>query len=249
MDSKIAPSPELEAASPPGPRLRVEVLQELPHDPEAFTQGLVWFEGKLLESTGQYGRSTIRRVEPTTGRVEQQILLPRGVFGEGLARVGDRLIQLTWREGMALVRRLDDLEEFDRLSYEGEGWGICHGGSRLFMSDGGAALQLRDPESFAVLGTLPVLFEGRPVGGLNELECAEGWVWANVYQTDMIAKIDPGTGDVVAVVDASGLLTAAERRESDVLNGIAYDPNEAVFYLTGKLWPKMFKVRFVDRPR
>ena len=234
------------AATPSEKVLRqgVQVLRVYPHDPQAFTQGLLWHEGRLLESTGEYGRSALRRVEPSTGAIEQEVSLSPDLFGEGLALVDDRLIQLTWRRGMALVYDAESFEELARLPYEGEGWGLCYDGHRLFMSDGSSTLAVRDPQSFEQLSRLQVTLEGRPLGALNELECAEGWVFANVYRTDFIVRIDPHSGEVRAVIDASDLLAPEERQGTDVLNGIAYRSDNNSFLLTGKNWPKLFEVDF-----
>ena len=235
------------AVSAPVPRLGVEVLAAWPHDPRAYTQGLVWDDGALLESLGGYGTSALRRVELRTGRVEREVKLPADLFGEGLARVGDRLLQLTWREERALVYGAADLARRGELRYQGEGWGLAYDSGRLLMSDGSDILQVRDPQTFALLGRLPVTHDGRPVPYLNELEFAEGALYANVWLSDGLVRIDPATGRVTATIDASGLLTEAERAGAEVLNGIAYDPARKVFYLTGKLWPKIFEVRFVAR--
>lgn len=234
------------AAGGPAPaeRLGVEVVAVWPHDPEAYTQGLVWAEGDLFESTGRYGRSKLRRVDLESGRVEAEASLADDLFGEGLARVGERLVQLTWREGRALVWSLSDLAPLAERRYAGEGWGLCHDGERLFMSDGSADLTVRDPTTFAEVERLRVTLDGRPLPRLNELECAEGWVWANVWQREWIVRIDPLGGRVTAVVDASGLLADEERRRADVLNGIAHAPERGTWLVTGKLWPKVFEVVF-----
>lgn len=225
-------------------RLRARVIAVYPHDPEAFTQGLLWDAGWLIESTGLYGESSVRRVELASGRVERQATLPAHQFGEGLARVGELLVQLTWREGVARVLDAASLELVAEHDYPGEGWGLCFDGDRLVMSDGSDLLTLRDPTSFADVGRLRVTLEGSPLGRLNELECVEGSVWANVWGTDWIVRIDPITGAVRAIVDASGLLAPADRARADVLNGIAFDPERRVFLLTGKLWPTLYAVEF-----
>jgi glutamine cyclotransferase len=240
------------ATEPPLRRLRVRVLARYPHDTEAFTQGLLLHGGELYESTGQYGRSSLRRVEVETGRVLAERPLPAEWFGEGLARVpgegagGDRLIQLTWQEGVAPVWRLDGLERLGEHHYTGEGWGLCHDptvpGGRLVMSDGSARLTFRDPETFAETGAVAVTLEGRPVGLINELECVDGRVLANVLFSDNLLEIDPATGRVTALIQAAGLLTPAEARAADVLNGIAHDPADGTLLLTGKLWPWLFRV-------
>ena len=226
-------------------RLKVEVLSIMPHDPESYTQGLLWHAGALYESAGQYGSSSLRRADPATGEVRQRVEVPPQYFAEGLALVGDRLIQLTWQEETALVYRLPDLQRAGEHRYEGSGWGLCHDGKRLVMSNGSSRLTFRDPGTFAPLGQVVVTRAGAPVDRLNELECVDGAVWANVYLTDEILRIDPTTGKVTGVVDASGLLTPAERAQAEVLNGIAYRPDTKTFLITGKLWPRLFEVRFV----
>ena len=207
-------------------RLGVQVREVRPHDSGAFTQGLLWSEGKLYESTGEYGESSLRRVDPVSGEVEKQVSLPADLFGEGLALVDSRLIQLTWQAGVALVYDLKTFEEIDRYSYEGEGWGLCDDGYRLFMSNGTATLSLRDRDSFEEMDRLQVTLEGRVLGALNELECAEGWVYANVYQTDAIVRIDPQTGEVGAVINAAGLLSPEEQAAACKI----YAKNQMLFH-------------------
>jgi glutaminyl-peptide cyclotransferase len=228
------------------PVLVPRVMAEWPHDPRAFTQGLVFDRGQLLESTGQYGVSELRRVELESGRVLARVPLDASLFGEGLALVGDRLIQLTWQEGRAFVYQAASLERIAEWRYQGEGWGLTFDGQRLVMSDGSDILTFRDPRTFAHLGRLRVTLDGAPLPALNELEWAAGAIWANVWQTDRIVRIEPESGQVTAVVDASGLLRADERAGADVLNGIAYDAGRRVFYLTGKLWPRVFEVELAN---
>ncbi len=222
--------------------VRPRVVRALPHDTAAFTQGLLWFEGHLFESTGQYGRSTLRRVELETGRVVQQVSLGSTQFGEGLARVDRQLLQLTWRSGVAYRYDLDSFEQVATFRYETEGWGLCFDGDRLVMSDGSSQLYFRDADSFEVLDTVAVKKDGVPVARLNELECVANRVYANVWQTDRIVVIEPVSGQVEMEIDASGLLTEQEALRADVLNGIAHHPGTGRFYLTGKLWPKVFEV-------
>jgi glutaminyl-peptide cyclotransferase len=229
-------------------RLAVKVLSVRPHDAGAYTQGLLLHDGSLFESTGLYGSSSLREVNPETGEVKRQVSLPREYFAEGLALVGDRLIQLTWQEQKAFIYRLADFKPAGEPRYDGEGWGLCWDGRRLVMTDGSDRLTFRDPQTLAVLGVVHVTLAGQPVERLNELECVEGTVYANVWQTDDILRIDPASGKVTAVVDASGLLTSAERERADVLNGIAWNPERKTFLITGKLWPKLFEVTFVPRP-
>lgn len=226
-------------------QLKVKVLADYPHDPTAFTQGLVWDGGVLFESTGLYGRSTVRRVDANSGQVLEKTVLDPNFFGEGLARVDDRLIQLTWKAGIALVYELVSLELIDEYGYNGDGWGLAYDGERLVMSNGSEFLTHRDPRDFRWLKTIEVLEEGRPLDRLNELELVDDQLYANVWGENRIVRIYPESGRVTASVDASGLLTAREARMVDVLNGIAYDPSSQSFWLTGKFWPRMFQVEFV----
>jgi glutaminyl-peptide cyclotransferase len=243
-----SPVPEAAAGTgipwkPPVHR-KVKVLASVPHDAAAYTQGLVWSEGTLYESAGQYGHSSLRQVDPKTGKVLHSVQVPAQYFAEGLARVGDRLIQLTWQEGTALIYDLATFERRGELPYSGEGWGLCFDGQRLIQSDGSNRLSFRDPATFATTGGVNVALDGRPVMNLNELECVDGMVYANVWQTDDILRIDPATGRVTDVIDASGLLTWKEAIRAEVLNGIAYKPETKTFLITGKYWPKMFEVVF-----
>jgi len=232
-------------------RLTARVVAVYPHDPKAYTQGLVWHGGELLESTGQYGSSTLRRVRPATGEVLQSVSLPADLFGEGLALIGEgeagRLVQLTWQNGRAFVWALDTFELVDEHHYDGEGWGLCHDGKQLVMSDGSATLRFRDPRTFSVAREVDVTYLGRPVGALNELECVDGKVYANVWQTAEIVRIDPRTGAVDGVVDARALVAEVDSAAVDVLNGIAWVPERRRFLLTGKLWPLLFEVTFEAR--
>jgi glutamine cyclotransferase len=245
-----APSQPMQSTAPARPveRLRVKVLATIPHDTGAYTQGLVWADGALYESAGHYGESSLRQVDPKTGQVLRSVAVAPNYFAEGLARVGDRLVQLTWQEGVALLYDLATFERRGELPYSGEGWGLCHDGRRLIMSDGSDALTFRDPATFAATGRVNVTLDGAPVPQLNELECVDGAVYANVYTTEEIVRIDPETGHVTTRIDASRLLTPAERMRVDVLNGIAYKPETKTFLLTGKNWPKMFEVVFEPGP-
>ncbi len=227
-------------------RLQVRVQAVYPHDPGAFTQGLVWDGGVLYESTGLYGKSSLRRVEPMSGEVLARRAVDPNLFGEGLALVDGQLVQLTWKAGIALAYDVASLELIDEYGFNGQGWGLAYDGSRLVMSDGSHRLTVRDPTDFRWRATIEVTQDGRPVEHLNELEFAEGALYANVWGPDRIVRIDPDSGEVEAVIDASGLLTPAERARVDVLNGIAYDPVSKTFWLTGKFWPKMFQVVFEE---
>jgi glutamine cyclotransferase len=236
-------------AAPSAQRLKARVLSVRPHDSGAYTQGLVWAPGKLYESTGLYGRSSLREVDPHTGEVRRLLDVPQGFFAEGLAQVGEQLVQLTWKEGVAFVYDVHTFQRTGEHAYTGEGWGLCNDGHRLVMSDGSDQLTFRDLHTFARLGSVAVRRDGLPARNLNELECVGREIYANVWQTDEILRIDPATGQVTAVIDARGLLSAEELAHADVLNGIAYDPVKKTFLITGKLWPKMFEVEFVPAGR
>ena len=223
-------------------RLKVRIVAEYPHDRRAYTQGLLWYRGFLYESTGQYGRSTVRRTDLATGAVVEARNLSEQLFGEGLARVGSNLYQLTWQAQIGLMYEAETFEPAGQFYYQGEGWGLCFDGEYLVMSDGGSALSFREPSTFREARRRTVTSAGRPVLRLNELECVSDLVYANVYGTDFLVRIHRESGEVLAWIDASGLLTGAERRGAEVLNGIAYVPERETFLLTGKYWPKTFEV-------
>lgn len=228
-------------------QLQVRVVAKYPHSSDAFTQGLLWHDGVLYESTGQYGQSSLRRARLEDGDILAERSLSPTLFGEGLARVDDRLIQLTWRSGVAVVSDLESLEPRATLRYPGEGWGLCFDGKLLVMSDGSSILDFRDPDTMALVREVVVRHGGRPARKLNELECVGQDIYANVWQSDEILRIDSATGEVTAVIDASGLLSRVEAIRADVLNGIAYKPENDTFLLTGKLWPYVFEVELVPR--
>jgi glutaminyl-peptide cyclotransferase len=230
----------------------VEVVAEFPHDSDAFCQGLVFEQGRLYESTGRYGQSSLREVELESGKVLRRVNLRAEYFGEGIAAWKDSIVQLTWRNGAALVFDRADLKYRRSLAYSGEGWGLTHDGREFFMSDGTSTLRRLDPDTFRQRGALRVRDRGRPVPSINELEYVEGEIYANVWQTDRIVRISPQSGDVLGWIDASSLrarvpaATGVERDEN-VLNGIAYDAAAKRLFLTGKLWPKLFEVRIVAK--
>ncbi len=244
--STALPSAEAAGAQPVVRTLRIDVLRELSHERDAYIQGLVWWNDQLFESTGQNGESTLRRLDPQTGQVEQRIDIPAQYFGEGLALVDRRLIMLTWRAERAFTYDRDSFELGETFQYRGEGWGLCHDGDRLIMSDGSDRLTFRDPVTFEPIGEQRVRLRGQPLDRLNELECVDGAVYANVWERDFIVRIDPETGQVTDYIDAAGLLRGDDLIGSEVLNGIAYDPTTETFYITGKWWPKMFEVKFIE---
>jgi glutamine cyclotransferase len=229
-------------SSPQEAKPQVEVLQKIPHDTSAFTQGLELVDGVLYEGTGLEGQSTMRALDPATGDVRKKVDLPQELFGEGITVVGDTIWQITWRNGVAIERDRKTLDELRRVQYQGEGWGICDDGQRLVMSDGSAKLTFRDPKTFKETGSVQVTRDGRPLTQLNELECVGGRVWANVWKSDEIVRIDPAGGQVTNTYDLSAIKPAGDG--VDVLNGIAHVPGTNEFLVTGKNWPTIFRVRF-----
>jgi glutamine cyclotransferase len=223
------------------------VVRSYPHDPEAFTQGLIYRDGFLYESTGLNGRSSLRKVQLETGRVVQRKALDARYFAEGLTDWRNRLIQLTYTTNVGFVYTLSTFASENAFSYTGEGWGLTHDGRRLIMSDGTASLRFLDPETFAETGRVLVRGDGRSIDQLNELEFVNGRVFANVWLTNRVAIIDPASGQVTGWLDLSGLLPAGSRGH-DVLNGIAYDAAGDRLFVTGKLWPRLFEIK-VRAPR
>jgi glutaminyl-peptide cyclotransferase len=221
------------------------VVHVFPHDSEAFTQGLVYRDGLFYEGTGLNGRSTIRKVKIETGQVMQLQKLDSQYFGEGIAILNDTLFQLTWQSGIAFLYDRTTFTRTGTFSYTGEGWGLTHDERRLIMSDGTATLRFIDPASHKEISRLAVRDGGKPVLNLNELEYIKGEVFANVWQTDRIARISPKTGEVTGWIDLKGLLPASEQAPDAVLNGIAYDAAGDRLFVTGKLWPKVFEIRIV----
>ncbi|MBY0421941.1 MAG: glutaminyl-peptide cyclotransferase [Parvularculaceae bacterium] len=230
-------------------RFAYEVVAEYPHDPEAFTQGLFFHDGKLYEGTGLVGQSTLREVELETGKVLRRIDLPPHVFGEGVAPWKDRIVTITWRNGEGYVFDRKGFRKLRAFAYPGEGWGLTSDGRRLIMSDGTSALRFLDPETLAETGRVEVTLRGKPLKNLNELEYVDGAVFANVWQTSAVVRIDPKTGTVTGVVDLRGLRDRiGDAPGADVLNGIAWDAKKKRLFLTGKKWPKLFEVRLVPKP-
>lgn len=220
------------------------VVREIPHDRSAFLQGLLWQNGGFYESTGIEGNSSLRRVEYPTGRVLKKIALPDDVFGEGLVQWQDKLIQITWRSQVAYVWDAKTFARLGEFPYQGEGWGITQNGKSLIMSDGSDTLFFRNPDTFSLERRLPVTMNGRPLRNLNELEWIDGQIWANVWQTDLIVRIDPQSGIVQSFLDLSGLLAQSERNgREDVLNGIAYDAKTGRIWVGGKWWPRIFEIK------
>jgi glutamine cyclotransferase len=218
------------------------VIAQIPHDPAAFTEGLAFDGPALYESTGLFGQSQLRELDPATGAVIRSVNLPPDMFGEGIAVVGNKIWQLTWRNGVAIEWDKASFTQLRQVPITGEGWGLCNDGNRLIRSDGTDKLRFQDPNTFAETGSVAVTYKGTSFTGLNELECVDGQVWANVLPTDQIARIDPSSGKVTAVVGAR-IYNDPARTKDQVLNGIAY-AGAGDWLLTGKNWPVMYRVRF-----
>jgi glutamine cyclotransferase len=232
--------------NPKTPRFGFRVVKAFPHDPTAFTQGLVFADSIFYESTGLNGFSTVRKVTPETGAVIQQVPVEEKYFAEGLALVGDELVQLTWQTKVGFVYDKTTLKRLRTFSYPMEGWGIAYDSAQLVMSDGSSRLFFLDPKTQKVLRSMQVTDGGRPVEQLNELEFVRGELWANVWMTDRIARIDPKTGQVKAWIDLTDLLRREARGpQGDVLNGIAWDKAGDRVFVTGKKWPWLFQIEVV----
>lgn len=233
------------ASGPTGepPMYTYEVIRTYPHDPNAFTQGLVYHDGMLYESTGKYGRSGMREVRLETGAVVRQRPLKPRFFGEGITLYHGRIIQLTWKSQMGFVYGRKGFNRLQSFRYRGEGWGITHDGARFIVSKGTSTLHFWDPQTFREIGRMTVRDGNRPVTFLNELEFIKGEIYANIWQSDRIARIDPDTGCVTGWIDLTGLMGPRLMDEEAVLNGIAYDAAGDRLFVTGKYWPKVFEIK------
>ncbi len=221
-----------------------QLIKSYPHDTHAYTQGLLFHDGSLYESTGIEGQSTLREVELETGRVLRARSLPSHYFGEGLELVGDTLYQLTWQNGRALLYGVEDFKPIREFTYGGEGWGLASDDTLLYMSNGTERIQVLDPKTFTTLRTIEVYSNEGSVPYINEMEWIDGAIWANVYTTNQLIRIDPATGAVTGVVDLSKLLPLLEwTPQQDVLNGIAYNPENEHLYVTGKNWNLLFEIK------
>lgn len=230
------------------PTFGYTVVNTYPHDRDAFTQGLQFVDGTLYEGTGLNGRSSLRRVDLQSGRVLQRRDVAAEYFGEGIAVWKSQIFQLTYQSGLAFVYDRNTFAPLRSFKYTGEGWGLTHDGSGLIMSNGSEHLRFLDPSTFEERRRVRVTANGVPLKNLNELEYVKGEIFANVWQTDHVARIDPATGRVTGYVDLRGLLTPREAASVDVLNGIAYDAAGDRLFVTGKLWPKLFEIRIVRKP-
>lgn len=234
------PSPE----NAPAPKYGYQVVNIWAHDPYAFTQGLVFFEGKLFESTGEEGRSSLRRVDLETGRVLKKVDVPPPYFAEGIALLNGKIYQLTWLHGVGFIYDAQTMERVDEFKYEGEGWGLTTDGKSLILSDGSDQIRFMDPASFEVTNVITVLDNKTPIDQLNELEWVQGEIYANVWHEQKIAVINPQTGRVTSWIDLTGMMPREELEDEEaVLNGIAYDEASGRLFVTGKLWPRIFEIK------
>jgi glutaminyl-peptide cyclotransferase len=231
------------------PEYGYQVVHTYPHDPFAYTQGLFYLNGFLYEGTGLNAQSSIRKVRLETGEVLQKRDISDAYFGEGIVNWKDRLIEITWQTHVGFIYDLATFSPKGQFEYTGEGWGLTQDGKRIIMSDGTPELRFWDPETLRELRRITVTADGAPVNDLNELEWVKGEVYANVYQTDRIARIDPATGKVAGWIDLTGILSPQHRvpGQTDVLNGIAYDAARDRLFVTGKRWPKLFEIRLLRK--
>jgi glutamine cyclotransferase len=246
--SKPASAAAAPVSSAPVP-YTYEVVRSFPHDRDAFTQGLIYLNGEWIESTGLNGKSSLRRVEPETGRVLKQIRVPEEFFAEGMTELEGKIYQLTWQSQKGFVYDLATFTLEKEFAYTGEGWGLTTDGKSLILSDGTNQIRFLDPKTFAVTRTISVQRDGSPLRLLNELEYIRGEIYANIWQSQSIARIDPATGRLLGIINLYGLLPTADRTEgTDVLNGIAYDASTDRLFVTGKNWPKLFEIRLRPQP-
>ena len=228
----------------PAPKYGYQIVNIWPHDSNAFTQGLILVDGKLLESTGQEGSSSLRRIELETGKIVKKVDVPVPYFAEGIAVLNGKVYQLTWQHQLGFIYDLQSLERVGDFKYHGEGWGLTTDGTSLIMSDGSNRLRFMDPFNFRVTKTINVVDGTTPVGALNELEFVQGEIYANIWHDDRIAVVDPQNGRVKAWIDLTGLIPEGELQDEEaVLNGIAYDQSSNRLFVTGKMWPRLFEIK------
>jgi glutamine cyclotransferase len=231
-------------ANGPVPTLGYQIVNIWPHDPNAFTQGLVYLDGKMLESTGQEGRSSLRNVELQTGKILKKVDIPEPYFAEGITLLNNKIYQLTWQHQLGFIYDAQSFQKVGEFKYDGEGWGLTTDGHSLILSDGSNRIRFLDPDSFRVTKTIAVLDGKSPVRELNELEFVNGEIYANIWHDDRIAAINPQTGHVNAWIDLTGLLQPGDVQDPEaVLNGIAFDQSGNRLFVTGKLWPRLFEIK------
>lgn len=229
-------------------RIEAEVVNVYAHDPKAFTQGLLWHNGKLYEGTGREGISSVRilDLDSSDGTPAKLVPIDDDLFGEGIAIWEDRLIQLTWKDRVVIIYDKETLEELERRRLDLEGWGLTTNEESLILSDGSSTIRFLDPEDFSVQRMIDVTIDGRRLREINELEFANGFIYANVWHEDYVVKISPKSGEVVGIIELNDLIPASKRLRDEVLNGIAYDAEQDRWFVTGKLWPKLFEVKFKE---
>jgi len=249
--SALAQSHQVQRLPPVGSRAPVSgytIAHVYPHDPRAYTQGIEYRDGVLYEGTGLNGQSTLRKVELATGKVLQQVAVPPEHFGEGITTWGETILQLTWQSQLGFVYDRSTFKQLRTFTYTGEGWGLTHNANALIMSDGSASLRFLDPKTLTETRRLLVTDAGIIIRDLNELEWVNGEIYANVWQTNFVARISPANGRVLGWIDLTGLLPPADQQRGvDVLNGIAYDTAGRRLFVTGKLWPKVFQIQLVPK--
>jgi len=234
-----------QAVEPPVINYSYRIVNTYPHDRNAFTQGLFYLNGNLYESTGQVGQSTIRKVHFEDGRVLQSVPIPPGLFGEGITNFGNQIVSITWQGGNGYRWDLPTLRRTGEWHYEGEGWGLTQNGTDIIMSDGTSAIRFLDPVTLAERRRITVTIQGTELTELNELEWVNGEIYANIWQTPRIARIDPNTGRVTGIIDLSGIASQNTTSPDAVLNGIAYDAQHRRLFVTGKLWPRLYEIELV----
>lgn len=249
-DEIVVPAAVVPATLPPAAaaapqRVEIKVQEILPHDRSVFTEGLAFWNGRLFESGGEYGKSTLREVELATGKTLREVKLEPRYFGEGMTILGGKIYQLTWQEQTCFVYDATTLRKLTQIKYDGEGWGMTSDGHALIVSDGSDVIRFRDPATLATKRSIRIVYQGKPVTMLNELEYIDGRIWANVWRTNFILRIDPADGRIIDILDAAAVYPQNLRGPDvdDVLNGIAYDAKTKSIYITGKRWPQMYKVR------
>ena len=242
----LSPQPLGAEISRPAEELEVEILRTLPHNSSSFTQGLEVLGESILESSGLYGQSSLSEIDSQNGEVIRQISIDESLFGEGITVKGESIIMLTWRAGVALEINISSFSIIGNFSFEGEGWGICFNGEHLIMTNGTSELSFRDPESFEIEFIVTVTWDGEPVSNLNELECVDDIVYANVWMEDVILGIDPTSGQVEFYVSPISITKTQGNSTEEVLNGIAFDQSSGGFWITGKNWTEIYLVNFSD---
>jgi glutaminyl-peptide cyclotransferase len=230
------------------PIYTINIVNAFPHNSEAFTQGLIYWNGYLYESTGLYKQSTLRKLNIKSGKAIKKIELPDEYFGEGIAIIGGKIFQLTWKNETCFVYDLATFKQTRKFNYFGEGWGLTTDGKKLMMSNGSSEITFLDPKSFAIIRKILVHDVNRPVINLNELEYIKGEIWANIFMEDVIVRINPETGEVLGWIDLSRLYSKIlKKTKMDVLNGIAYDSKNDRIFVTGKYWPKIFEIKVIKK--